>query len=414
MVTASSHFLILTTTILCAMKKTALFLLSLVTCMACAWAQDFTSMDTLKFTNALQFKMVNKAFHNGETPYSRIPAYLKDSVRTTLYERAQCTAGEAIRFSTNSRCVAVRYNLTTNMYMAHMAPTGIKGVDLYILDDGKWVFLNCNRPVRDFSNPHRVPPLKDSIQSKVLIDKMDGETHEFMMYLPLYDGVNWVEIGVEKGAVLEGPKVDNPRCDKKFVFYGTSIMQGGCATRPGMAGTNIIQRALNANCVNIGISGEGKMDYCMARALATIPDVTAFIIDPVPNCTRDMCDTLTVGFVDILRRAHPDVPIFMVEGPIYSYANYSSYYSKYLWQKNYAFHAGFLKLKAENPHNLYYIDCENLWGPDNEGTVDGIHLTDVGFYWYAQKLEPYLRASLDHTPVPFQEKANRPYPERMK
>lgn len=390
--------------------RIALLCLLLTSCFSLG-AQDFTSIDTLKFYNALQFKMINKGFADSETPYFRIPASIKDSINSTLYERARCSTGEAFRFRTNSHSVAVRYNLLTNMYMAHMAPTGIKGIDLYILDAGKWVFLNCNRPVRDFDNPKRVSPLKDSIQSKVLVDKLDGEMHEYTLYLPLYDGVNWVEIGVEKDAVIEMPQVNSPRRDRRFVFYGTSILQGGCATRPGMVATSILQRDLNAECINLGVSGEGKMDFPMARAMAKIPNVTAFIIDPIPNCTLKQCDTLTYEFVNILRKARPEVPIFMVEGPIYSYARYNSFYNKYLDQKNAAFHKNYLKLKKENPKNLYYIDCENLWGPDNEGTVDGIHLTDVGFYWYAQKLKPYLKAVLDGKKIPFQDKVNKPYPE---
>ena len=373
---------------------------ALAFCTQVAVAQDFTSIDTLVFHDALKFRLINKPFDNSLTPFTRIPAYLKDSVRPDLWERAKCSSGMGIRFATNSTAIAVRYNLLTNMHMAHMADTGIKGTDLYILDDdGKWVFLNCNRP------------RKDSIQSKVYVDKLDGRMHEFMIYLPLYDGVNWMQIGVDSTAVITLPRVDNPRHDKRFVFYGTSILQGGCATRTGMVATSILQRDLNAECINIGISGEGKMDFCMARALATIPDVDAFIIDPVPNCTKLMCDTLTHDFINILRRARPDVPIFMVEGPLYSYENYNSFYRTYLKEKNYEFHKNYLRLKAENPRNLYYIDRENLWGPDNEGTVDGIHLTDVGFYFYAQKLKPYLEAVLNHEEVPFQDVVDKPYPQ---
>lgn len=375
-------------------------------------AQDFTKIDTLKFYDALQFRMINKGWSDSETPYYRVPAYLKDSTRTTFYERQRNTAGEAFRFRTNSTCVAVRYNLLTNMHMAHMADTGIKGTDLYIWDehDGKWQFVNCNRPVRDYLWQPGMPR-KDSIQSKVYVDKLDGKMHEYMIYLPLYDGVNWLEIGVEKGATIEMPKMNNPRQGKKFVFYGTSILHGGCATRPGMVATSILQRDLNVECVNIGVSGEGKMDFCLARAMAQIPDVVAFIIDPIPNCTKNMCDSLTYEFVNILRKARPEVPVIVVEGPMYSYAKYSSFYSKYLPQKNYEFHKNYLKLRAENAKNLYYVDCENLYGPDNEGTVDGIHFTDIGFYYYAQKMKPYLEAILKGKPVPYQDKVNKPYKE---
>ncbi|MBR6283338.1 MAG: SGNH/GDSL hydrolase family protein [Muribaculaceae bacterium] len=354
-------------------------------------AQDFTNADTLRFVDAMQFRMINYAFD--KTLETRIPRALKDSVRPTLWERAQCTSGKAFRFATDSRAVAVRYNLLTNMHMMHMADTGIKGTDLYILDDnGTWQFVNCNRPVRIDSD---VRPREDSIQRKVMVDKLDGRMHEYMLYLPLYDGVRWLEIGIDSTATIMEPVAENPQRSPRFVFYGTSILQGGCACRPGMVATSILQRTLGVECINLGFSGEGKMDSCMARAMATIPDVAAFILDPVPNCTKNMCDSLTYGFVHLLRTLRPEVPIIMVEGPMYSYAKYSSFYGEYLPQKNEKFHDNFLRLLADNPNNIYYVGSNDLWGPDNEGTVDGIHLTDIGFYFYAKKLEPYLRNILE-------------------
>ncbi len=363
-------------------------------------AQDFTNADTLRFVNAMQFRMINYAFE--KTLDTRIPRWLEDSVRPELRERARHTAGKAFRFRTDSRAVAVRYELLYNAHMMHMADTGIKGTSLYIWDDDthSWQFVNCNRPNAGKS---------DVIQRKVMVDRLDGKMHEYMLYLPLYDGVKWLEIGVEKTATLTGPVMNSPRQGKKFVFYGTSILHGGCASHPGMVATSIIQRDLDIECVNIGISGEGKMDYCMARAMATIPDVAAYILDPIPNCTKDMCDTLTYEFVNILRRARPDVPIIMVEGQMYSYAKYSGFYSRYLPQKNYEFHKNYLRLRAENPKNLYYVDCKNLYGPNNDGSVDGIHLTDLGFWYYAQKLEPYLKAILTGKKVPHQKEVNKPY-----
>ncbi len=379
-------------------RKIKMALAAAVMLMTGTMAMNAQSASNLKYYDALKFRMINKGFDNSLTPFTRIPAYLKDSVRTELWERSQCSSGMGFRFATNSKTIGLHYNLLWNTHMAHMADTGIKGVDLYILDDnGKWSFVNCNRPN------------KDSIQSKVFVSNLDGKMHEFMIYLPLYDGINWIEIGVDSSAVITQPRIDNPRKGKKFVFYGTSILQGGCACRPGMVATSIIQRDLNAECVNIGISGEGKMDFCMARAMASIPDVDAYIIDPVPNCTEMMCDTLTYDFINILRKAKPNTPIFMVEGPIYSYEPYDSFFKSYLPKKNIAFHKNFLKLKKENKKNLYYIDRKDLWGPDNEGAVDGIHLTDVGFYYYAKKLEPYLQAIIDGTKVPYQENVNNLY-----
>ena len=163
------------------------------------WGQDFTKVDTLKFYDAMGFRMVNYAFE--KTLETRIPKYLKDSVRPDLWERAKCTSGKAFRFATNSHAVAIRYNLLTNMHMMHMADTGIKGCALYIFDDDtqSWQFVNCNRPVRK-DTPVR--PREDSIQSKVLVDRLNGKMHEYMLYLPLYDGVRWLSQGGEEADLL--------------------------------------------------------------------------------------------------------------------------------------------------------------------------------------------------------------------
>ena len=161
-----------------------------------------------------------------------------------------------------------------------------------------------------------------------------------------------------------------------------------------MVSTNILSRDLNAEVINIGMSGEGKMDSVMARALASIPDVDVFVLDPVPNCTEMMCDTLTYGFVNIIRQARPDVPIVMVAGPIYPYARYDSFFNKYLPAKNAAFRRNYEKLLAENPKNLYYVEAAQHDSETCGGTVDGIHLTDLGFRHYADKQRPVLEKAL--------------------
>ncbi len=364
-----------------------------------AYADDKPAM---RYVDALNFRMINHAYE-GETwsPYTRFPSFLQDSVSADLWARAKNSAGIGIRFRTNSTRIGVRYNLHSNFHMAHMADTGIKGTDLYILMSDtvpvgksgkhgksgkqaykvveKWQYVNTNRPT------------KDSIQQKIYVENMDGSMHECMIYLPLYDGINWLEIGVDSASVLEQPAVDNPRHNKVIVGYGTSILHGGCASRTGMVATSMMQRDLNVEFVNWGTSGEGKMVYPVARAMTAIPNVIAYVIDPVPNCTQMMCDTLTYDFIKIIRDARPEVPIIMVEGPMYPYAKWDSFFKKYLPAKNEAFRKNYDRLKTEDPKNLYYVTCEGLTGLDEEGTVDGIHLTDLGFRAYADKLETVLR-----------------------
>lgn len=361
--------------------------LLLVAMMCVAVSIEAEEQKELKYVNCLEFRMINKGFENTYSPFTRLPLNVEDSIkkdksRSALIDRGRNSAGMAIRFASNSARIGIRYNLTVNFHMAHMADTGIKGTDLYILnDEGKWEYVNTNRPYK-----------KDSIQTKIYADDLPTKhMREYMIYLPLYDGVNWMEIGVDSGAVIQKPILNTPRKEKKVVFYGTSILQGGCATRTGMVATSIIQRDLDVECVNLGFSGEGKMDMYMAEAMAEIPDVVAYVIDPIPNCTKDMCTNLTYDFVKALREKRPGIPIIMVEGPIYSYTKYDKFTKNYLAQKNEEWRKNYEKLKAEDSSNLYYVTCEGLSGYDNEGTVDGIHFTDLGFRAYADKLISVLK-----------------------
>lgn len=357
--------------------------------LSCVCAKAATLADSLRYCDALQFRMINKGFTDTETPYTRLPLCIYDSIRPTQKTDGQMSAGLGFRFATNSRAIGVRYNLRMNFHMNHMADTGIKGTDLYRLnDDGTWCFVNSSR-----TN-------SDSIQRKVYASHLDGKMHEYMIYLPLYDGVNWLEIGVDSDAVITQPQVNVPMKEKKIVFYGHSVVQGGCASHTGMVATSILQRSLGVECVNLGLSGKGRMDWFMARAMATIPDVVAYVIDPIANCTVERVDTATCGFIIILREARPDVPIFMVECQEFAYEQVDILQQEKSAKINHLFHQRYLDLKRENPKNLYYITRENLIGPRGEGTVDGAHLTDLGFMYYAQKLEPYLRAAIEGRAIP--------------
>ena len=341
-----------------------------------------------QYVDATSLRIINKGFDDSERVFSRLPANLQDSLREGLWDRQQCSAGMGIRFATDSKSVGVRYDLLWNTHMIHMADTGLKGTDLYIFEgDSVWRHVNTNRPF--------IKKDTEKTCEATYVENLAPGMKEFMVYLPLYDGVTSMDIVVDSGAVITPGNPSIIDKNKKIVAYGTSILQGGCASRTGMASTNIISRDLNCEVVNLGFSGEGKMDFAMARALAKIPDIDCYVLDPVPNCTEMMCDTLTYDFVNILRTLRPEVPIVMVEGPIYPYARYDSYFENYLPKKNAAYRRNYERLKAENPENLYYVTSENLDGVEDDGTVDGIHLTDLGFKYYAAKLTPVLRDILN-------------------
>lgn len=347
------------------------------------------------YVDAQNLRIINHAFA-GETErtYARLPRYVKDSIPEgrELWDRQQCSSGIGVRFATNSTRIGCKYTLYWDTHMIHMADTGLKGTDLYILEgDSVWRHVNTNRPyVKKDENGN-----KTKLVESTYVSNLDGKMHEYVIYFPLYDGIEDFSVKVDSGAVITKGSPEVINANRRIVAYGTSILQGGCASRTGMAATNIIGRELNCEVVNLGFSGEGKQDTYIARAMATIPDVDVFLLDPVPNCTEMMCDTLTYNFVKTLRTLRPDVPIVMLEGPIYPYARYDSFFGKYLPKKNDAFRRNYERLKAENPNNLYYVTSEGLDGPEDDGTVDGIHLTDLGFLHYANKMIPILRPLLD-------------------
>lgn len=347
------------------------------------------------YVDAQNLRIINHAFA-GETErtYARLPRYVKDSIPEgrELWDRQQCSSGIGVRFATNSTRIGCKYTLYWDTHMIHMADTGLKGTDLYILEgDSVWRHVNTNRPyVKKDENGN-----KTKLVESTYVSNLDGQMHEYVIYFPLYDGIEDFSVKIDSGAVITKGRPEVINANRRIVAYGTSILQGGCASRTGMAATNIIGRELNCEVVNLGFSGEGKQDTYVARAMATIPDVDVFLLDPVPNCTEMMCDTLTYNFVKTLRALRPDVPIVMLEGPIYPYARYDSFFGNYLPKKNDAFRRNYERLKAENPDNLYYVTSEGLDGPEDDGTVDGIHLTDLGFLHYANKMIPILRPLLD-------------------
>lgn len=347
-----------------------------------------------KYVNATDLRIINKAFNDTERLYARLPADLKDSIAQgrDLWDRQQCSAGIAVRFATDSKRIGVKYELLWDTHMIHMADTGLKGTDLYIFEgDSVWRHVNTNRPyVKKDADGN-----KTKLVESTYVSNLDGKMHEYMVYLPLYDGIEELYIKVDSAATITTGAPEIIDANRKIVAYGTSILQGGCASRSGMAATNIMSRELNAEIVNLGFSGEGKMDNYVAYAMARIPDVDVYLLDPVPNCTEMMCDTLTYDFVNILRTLRPEVPIVMLEGPLYPYYRYDQVMGNYLPAKNRAFRKNYERLVAENPNNLYYVTSDGLDGVEDDGTVDGIHLTDLGFRHYADKMTPILRPLLE-------------------
>jgi len=355
------------------MKFFAILILSL--CLSAAGYA--TAPDQLKYISATEFPVIGKGFTDTQGRYDRLPARLEGKTRPPVWRLSKNCSGLALRFRTNSPVIAARWEVTGDVTMNHFAPSGIKGLDLYCLKNGKWQFVNSARPAGKITNT-------------VIIDHMEGSDREYMLYLPLYDGLVSLEIGVDPSATVGPPQVDSPRREKPVVFYGTSITQGGCASRAGMSYPNQLSRMLDRQIINLGFSGNGQLDLEVAEAMAEI-DASCFVIDCLPNVNVAQMNEKFVRFVEIIREKHPEVPILLVETILFPHMYFDQTVFSLLHEKNATLQKIYSGLKKQGDRQLYYMPAGKLIGTDNEATVDGVHLTDLGFLRMSENLYPVIR-----------------------
>ncbi|SHF69084.1 Lysophospholipase L1 [Mariniphaga anaerophila] len=335
------------------------------------------SPDSLKYVDAADFPVIGKGFTDTQTRYERLPSALESTTRPPVWNLSKNCSGMAIRFRTNSTVIAAKWEVTGDVFMNHFTMTGIKGLDLYCLKDGKWQFVNSGRP-------------KAKSTTAVIIQNMTGDEMEYMLYLPLYDGLKSLEIGVEQNALLDGPAINSPKTGHPIVFYGTSITQGGCASRAGMSYTNILGRMLDREIVNLGFSGNGQLDLEVAEAIATIPS-SCIVMDCVPNVSVAQMNEKYHKFIELIREGQPETPIIFVETILFPHRHFDQHVFKLLNEKNATLKRIFDERKKGGDKNIYYVKSDKLIGNDQEATVDGVHLTDLGFKRMAENLYPVLR-----------------------
>lgn len=329
------------------------------------------------YHDAAAFPLLGKATEATVTRYERLPESLQDVSRKPLWELGRNSAGLAVRFRSNSTCIAAKWEVRNNAGMNHMTPTGIKGLDLYCLQDGKWIFAGSGRP-------------QGKVNRATIVKNMLPEEREYLLYLSLYDGVTSLAVGVDSLSGIDRPAVDLPVHEKPVVFYGTSILQGGCASRPGMAHTNILERWLQRECINLGFSGNALLDLEIAEVMAGV-DASMFVLDFVPNATVEQMKERADKFYTIIRSKHPDTPILFVEDPIFTHSPFDTKIAKEVKDKNETLTAFFQSLKQRGEKNIYFLSSKDIIGHDGEATVDGIHFTDLGFMRYAEVLYPIIK-----------------------
>lgn len=298
--------------------------------------------------------------------YQRLADELKDIVRTPVWNLAQNTAGFYIEFKTNATQIDVRYTTSGARAMPHMPSTGVAGLDLYVNNNNKWSWTPGEYKFKDtvtYSFKH-IPT-----QSGI-----------YRLYLPLYCNVTWLELGVDQKFAFNFIKNEDTN---PIVVYGTSIAQGGCASRPGLAWTSIFGRAINQPVINLGFSGNGRLEQPIIDEMAKSP-AKLYILDCMPNLgdkklypEAELTKRMTYA-VQTLQKAQPNTPILIVEHSggntnqlLDTAKNEGFRFSSALSTKVYK------ALVAKGFKNLHLLTTAEI-GLTSEGTVDGAHPNDIG------------------------------------
>ena len=339
------------------------------------------SAQEIVYTDASVFPVYGKVSEDTETRYERLPSDLKGVSRDPVWYLGTNSAGLYIRFRSNSTSIHARWESTYNNSMTHMTDTGTKGLDLYALVDGEWRHVCSAQP-------------QGKTSQRTIIANMDPVEREYMLYLSLYDGVSALEIGVDAGATLDLPAIDRPSREKPIVMYGTSILQGGCANRPGMAHTNILSRRLDREVINLGFSGNALLDMEIAHLMASVEDPGVFVLDYAPNAWDYLIDEKGEEFFRVIREAHPDVPVIFIEDVIFPHTIFDNAIREEVEKKNEAQKRLYRRLKKAGEKRIYYIGAEGMIGDDGEATVDAIHFTDLGAMRYVEHVLPTIKKAL--------------------
>ncbi|SHE13877.1 Uncharacterised protein [Chlamydia abortus] len=315
--------------------------------------------------------------------YRRLPVASPWPIPPAVDSLANCTAGGQIAFMTDSRKLSIRVRLSGPANMPHMPSTGQCGFDCYLGMNGEFTFYSTSK--------------YDHTRTEYEVDLFALESKQVRavtLYFPLYQGVEEVELGLEADALVQTP---SPYASsKKVILYGTSITQGGCASRPGMAYPNILSRSIPLEFVNLGFSGNGRGEPELARIIGEIENPGCYILDYEANSVspEKLRETLP-EFIRILREKHPEVPIIVVSRIQYSMDRFDSRLNANRLA-NLEFQRQTVEQLRENgDRRIHFYDGSALLGDRyHECTVDGIHPTDLGFLLMADGLNPFIREVL--------------------
>lgn len=331
--------------------------------------QSTLDIKGLKYRNALQepFDIYGLYRPKESGQYMRLPMEAAEKISPGVLNLSTHTAGGRVRFRTDSGYVAVKVQLRDAHWMPHMPLTGSHGLDLYVYDG-----------VEDLFQGSFIPPVEHPESFESVVWFPDAKMREITIHMPLYSGIAELFIGVDENAqVGSGRKY---RDVKPVLYYGSSITQGGCASRPGNHYCNAIARDFNVDFVCMGFSGSAKGEREMAEYLAGI-DAGIFVCDYDHNAPDSGYLEQTHSKVySHYRDAHPQVPVIFVSRPDIRPGEREDIRRRDVVYRTYR------KASESGDGNVYFVDGFQLFAGNRryDCTVDGTHPNDLGFFRMAE------------------------------
>ena len=316
---------------------------------------------------------------NREGSYCRLPLELLPECSEGVQRHAWELAGACIRFATDSSTISIVWELHHPSHMAHFTCCGQNGMELFEeTEDGARQLHNL------------IPQQMEKCQMKQShVKPLPGGMRNYVLYLPLYNGLKQLYLGFAPGSRVEAGR--EPKIEKPILYYGSSITQGGCATKAGSCYTTLLARRLNANQINLGFSGNAKGEENMARYIAG-REMSVFVMDYDHNAPSvEHLQATHEPFFRIIREAQPDLPIVLISRPDFDKNPRDSVERRNVILRTYA------NALATGDEHVYFVDGELFFGPRDRDlcTVDQCHPTDIGFLRMADMLEPLFRRILN-------------------
>lgn len=328
------------------------------------------------------FKLYGVFYDETEMCYARMPIDTAKNVNSDcgVYSLNYYTAGGRIKFKTNSPYVYIKASVIDVGVAMHQTLINEYGFTLYSKE--KYIGF-CSPSGTDLINNNKT---KKYVYYCKGINSLSTSLCDYALFMPNYSGVGQVFIGLQKGSIIEKP--DEYKYSKPILFYGSSITQGGCASRPGNDYVGIISRKLNVDVVNLGFSGNAKGEPEIADYMSTLNPLI-FVVDydhNAPNVEHLKATHLNLCLK--FREKHPKTPMILVSMPTFTVRRK---------ERTKVIKDTYEYLKSRKDDNVYFIDGINLF-PKNAYeccTVDNTHPNDLGFYFMAEKISKVINAILN-------------------